>query len=116
MELRTLLSEQIERERDYLSYQEVGSDEYNASTRRLGELETKLADLEKTEAEAIRKDKQMAEEKKDRVVKNVLEGVKIASSILLPVIGLVTITAFEKNDTFTSALKGYVNCFLPKKM
>lgn len=116
MKLRTLLSEQIKRERTFLDECEVGTDEYNESTKRLNTLEDKLADLEKTEAEALRKDKQMREDKKDRFVKNVIEGVKVFFGVVTPFVGLVAITAFEKNDTFTSALKGYVNCFLPKKL
>ena len=115
MKLRTLLNEQIERERTYLGDCEVGTEEYNESMKRLNTLDDKLADLEKTEAEAVRKDKQMREDKKDRLVKNVIEGVKVFFGVVTPFIGLVAITAFEKDSTFTSALKGYVNCFVPKK-
>jgi hypothetical protein len=116
MELRTLLSEQIERERDFIEDCEIGTEEYNDSLKRLGNLEDKLADLEKTEAEAERKEKQMREDKRDRFIKNIFEGTKVFFGVVTPFIGLIAITAFERNDTFTSALKGYVNCFLPKKM
>lgn len=115
MELKTLLHEDIERERTFMQAQAVGSEEYNASFKRLCELENKLLELEKFESETTLKDEQLKDEKKDRTIKYVFEGVKIASGVVLPVIGLVCITAFEKNDTFTSALKGYINCFVPKK-
>lgn len=105
MNTETLLRERIEREYAYQKEHEVGTDEYNASMSRLNVLEDKLADLENSKSE-----------KNDRITKNILEGIKVVSSVALPIIGLVTITAFEKNDTFTSALKGYVNCFMPKKM
>lgn len=115
MELKTLLREDIEREHEFMHTHEVGSEEYNNSFKRLCELENKLFDLEKFESETASKNEQLKDEKKDRTIKYVFEGVKIASGIVVPMIGLVCITAFEKNDTFTSALKGYVNCFIPKK-
>lgn len=116
MELKALLREQIEREIKHQRACEVGSEEYNDSLRRLGTLEDKLADIEKFESETVRKDVQMKEEKNDRLVKNIIEGVKVGGSIVLPIIGLVAITAFEKSETFTSSLKGFVNCFLPRKL
>ena len=115
MELRTLLREDMEREHDYLRDQEVGSDEYNASMKRLGELEVKFFDLLKLELESADKKKQIAEDRKDRRTKNIIEVVKTASGILMPVVGLVGIMAFEKEQTFTSALRDYVKYFLPKK-
>lgn len=116
MDLKTLLREQIERESTYLGGQTVGSEEYNASMERLNVLEDKYAELEKTESEGLRKDKQLEEEKKDRKHRTVNEYVKTASGIVLPVIGLVAITAFERNDSFTTSLRGFVNCFIPRKM
>lgn len=104
MDLKTLLREQIEREYAHLGKHEPGTEEYCKSQERLNVLEDKMTDLEKFE-----------DNRKDRTVKNVIEGVKTAGGIVLPVIGLVAITAFEKNDTFTTSLKGFVNCFIPKK-
>lgn len=103
MKLRTLLEEQIEREREYLNHCEPGNEEYCKSTTRLNELEDKLAALEKHESD-----------KKSNVVHNVLEGVKIVGGIALPLIGFVVVTAFEKDDSFSSSLKGVINCFIPK--
>jgi hypothetical protein len=104
MDLKTLLREQIERESAYLSKQEVGTEEYCKSQERLNNLEEKMADYVKFE-----------DNRKDRTVKNVIEGAKTVGGIVLPVIGLVAITAFEKNDSFTTSLRGFVNCFIPKK-
>ena len=115
MELRTLLREDIEREHAYLCGQQVGSDEYNASMKRLGELENKLFDLLKLDLESADKQKQMDEERKDRRTRNIIEIVKTASGIAMPIVGLVGIMAFEKEQTFTSALRDYVKYFLPKK-
>lgn len=117
MDSKTLLLEQIERERTYVRGCSVGSEEYNASFERLIRLEEKMAEIEKSEAELNFRHEQMAEEKKDRFVKNIIEGVKVVGTgMVIPIVGLVAITAFEKNDTFTTALRGFVNCFIPKKV
>lgn len=115
MELKTLLCEDIEREHEYLSEQAIGSEEYNESLKRLGALEDKLFNLEQFETETAAKEQQAKEEKKDRLIRNVLEGAKIVSGIAMPIIGLVCITATEKETTFCGALKGYTNLFIPKK-
>ena len=104
MDAKTLINKLINEESEYLSKCEVGSDEYNASQKRLIALEDKLADLEKVESD-----------KKDKLINYILEGIKIGSGIVLPVVGLVWITASEKEISFTGALKEYTRMFIPKK-
>ena len=115
MELKDLLREDIKREHDFMCEQQVGSDEYNASMKRLGELENKLFDLVKLESESADKEKQLTDAGKDRKIKYIFEGIKVASGVIVPFVGLVGIMAFEKEQTFTSALRDYVKCFVPKK-
>lgn len=100
--MRDRLLSLIERERAYLEKQAVGSDGYCKSLNRLTELEKQLFELESS--------------KKDRIVRNVVEGVKIGSGVIMPFIGLVWITAVEKDTTFTGALRDYTKYFLPKKL
>lgn len=100
MKTKKLLMELIEREREYLAEQEVGGEEYNASLQRLMALEKQVSDPDKA----------------DRVIKNILEAVKVSSGIVLPVVGLVWITATEKESTFTGVLKEYTKYFFPKKL
>ena len=117
MDNKTLVMLQLEREQEYCNDQEIGSEEYVKSFQRLSTLRKELADLEKAEAENDRRNREMKDAKKDRIVKNTLEAVKIVGTgIVMPCIGYVVVTAFEKDHTFTSALKGVVNCFIPKKM
>lgn len=117
MKSKELLTKQIEREQSYCIKQEVGTDEYNDSFKRLTILRKELAELEKTEAENERKNRESVEAKKDRRVKNSLEAVKIiGGGIIMPCIGYVVVTAFEKDDSFTSSLKRVVDCFIPKKL
>ena len=80
-----------------------------------GELEISREKLELTKAELeVTKDVSVKEDK-DRLIRNVLEGVKVGSGIILPIIGLVAITAVEKDITFTGSLREYTRYFLPKK-
>lgn len=111
---KTLLIERIEREYNYLKEQEVGSEEYNATAARLNVLEDKLADIEKWEVEFVQREEQMKQDKHNQKVNNFWTGVKVVSSIALPIIGLVGITAAEKEIVFRGALKDYTKLFLPK--
>ena len=117
MKQKELLAKQIERERKYCDEQKVGTKEYAESFSRLSSLRKELADLEKTEAENERRNRELADAKKDRRVKNTLEGIKIiGGGIIMPAIGYVVVTAFEKDDSFTSSLKRVVDCFVPNKL
>ena len=108
---KTLLSNLIEREQNYFDSQESGSEEYVNSQARLMKLNSQLTELEKAEAEK----EASAKDQKNTLIRNVLEGVKVGSGIILPIIGLVAITAVEKDTTFTYSLREYTRYFLPKK-
>ena len=113
---KTHVMEAIERERDYLVGQTIGTDEYNASQARLMSLEKTLFEMEKSEIEAERKQQEMTDGKKSQIISHVLEGIKVVGGgIILPLVGLVWITATEKDTTFTGALRDYTKYFLPKK-
>lgn len=95
---KSLLVKLIEREEEHCDSCEVGSEEYNESLARLAKLQEQL------------------DAQKDQKGKLVVEGVKVAGGIVLPVIGWVVITAFEREDTLTTSLKKTVDCFLPKRL
>lgn len=113
---KELLMELIEKERLIMQGLEAGSEEYVKSLYRLMDLEKQLAESEKIELDVVLKENDMKEIKKDRLIKNILEGVKVGSSIVIPFIGLVWITATEKDSTFTGTLREYTKYFLPNKL
>lgn len=92
------LKEMIRIEWEYFKTLEVGSPEYTQSQERLMKLTKQLTEQKGSTWEAG------------------IEIVRVIGQIGLPVVGLVVITAFEKNDTFTSSLKRFVDCFLPKRL
>ena len=126
---KTLLLNLIEREQTYFESQKPGSEEYVDSQARLMKLSNQLADLEKTETELKTTEEKLeiskaelevtkdvsVKENKDRLIRHILEGVKVGSGIILPIIGLVAITAVEKDTTFTGSLREYTRYFLPNK-
>ena len=126
---KTLLLNLIEREQNYFESQKPGSEEYIDSQTRLMKLSSQLTDLEKTETELKTTEEKLelskaelevtkgvsVKENKDRLIRNILEGVKVGSGIILPIIGLVAITAVEKDTTFTGSLREYTRYFLPKR-
>lgn len=100
-----MLLELIEKEREHLNECEIGTNEYGASLQRIINLEDKLADVEK-----------FKKEQKDKFVKNCIEVGKAVGGIVMTGVGLVCITAAEKEITFRGALKDYARLFVPKKM
>ncbi len=96
---KNLLKNAFEKEYAYLLDQTIGSDEYNASLRRLMDIEKQLNDPDK----------------KGKLYRDILEGIKVGSGIVIPIIGLVWITATERDCTFTGTLRDYTKYFLPKK-
>jgi len=105
MDAKTLLVECIERERNYLLKQEVGSEKYNESLKRLNDLEGRLAELEKFE-----------DERKDRKVKNILEGAKfVIGNVVVPVGMSMLVLKWEETGSLTTALRGWITGNIPKK-
>lgn len=116
MEVKTLLNEQIERERTFMQDQAVGSEEYNNSLKRLVTLEEKLFELEKFEFESVKEKERAQAEKKSEKIKNGIEICKIAVGVLTSFGGLALIEMYQKEDTFTGVMKSWLNVFMPKKM
>ena len=112
---KTLLLNLIEREQIYFENQKPGSEEYVDSQTRLMKLNAQLTELEKAEEDLKLSKDTTAKDQKNTLIRNVLEGVKVGSGIVLPIIGLVAITAVEKDTTFTGSLREYTRYFLPKK-
>ena len=105
MTSRELVEERIQRERTYLAQHEVGSEEYNASMKRLDVLNDKLTELEKNEADVVAKEQQLKVDKKDRFVKTVVDiGKFVVGGVLLPVVGLVATDGSVGPATWASLL------------
>lgn len=99
------VEDMITREEAYLNKQEVGSEEYNESQKRLVALQEQLRECEKTDIDS-----------KDRFVKFILELLKVVGcGIVLPLFGLIVITAQEREISYVGAMKSLLGSFVPGK-
>lgn len=127
MSIETQLHDEIKYEIEELRQMKIGSEEHRAAVDVLTKLMDRSIDLyrietENTEKEKAReseellKKKQLADEKKDRMVKNIISVGGIVLPILVTIWGTKVSLKFEEEGTFTTIMgRGFVNKLLPKK-
>ena len=123
MKIKETLYKEIEDKLQALNEIEVGTDEYKSSVYevtklldRAIEIEKHEAEMKEREAERIAKNIQMAEEQKDRVVKNYISAGGIVLPLLVTIWGTLKSFKFEKDGTVTTIMgRGFINKLLPKK-
>lgn len=127
MNIENLLREEIQKEIEELSRIELGTETYKTTVDGL----TKLVDraikidelnIENEEKIAAREDerdmklRQMEEDRKDRLVRNVLTALGLVIPTGLTVWGTLKSLKFEETGTVTTAIgRGFINKLLPKK-
>ena len=123
MKIKETLYKEIEDELQALNEVEVGTDEYKASVDgvtklldRAIEIEKHEAEMKEREVERIAKNIQVAEEQKDRVVKNCISAGGVVLPLLVTIWGTLKSFKFEKDGTVTTIMgRGFINKLLPKK-
>lgn len=123
MKIKETLYKEIEDELQALNKIEVGTDEYKSSVDgvtklldRAIEIEKHEAEMKEREAERIAKNIQVAEEQKDRVVKNYISAGGVVLPLLVTIWGTLKSFKFEKDGTVTTIMgRGFINKLLPKK-
>lgn len=123
MKIKETLYKEIEDELQALNEIEVGTDEYKSSVDgvtklldRAIEIEKHEAEMKEREAERIAKNIQVAEEQKDRVVKNYISAGGVVLPLLVTIWGTLKSFKFEKDGTVTTIMgRGFINKLLPKK-
>lgn len=123
MKIKETLYKEIEDKLQALNEIEVGTDEYKSSVDgvtklldRAIEIEKHEAEMKEREAERIAKNIQVAEEQKDRVVKNYISAGGVVLPLLVTIWGTLKSFKFEKDGTVTTIMgRGFINKLLPKK-
>ena len=122
-----VLDEVIEQELEAIRDMEAGSDEFNDTVNGVTKLMDKSIEMrklaqEKEQKEADRenetklKQQQMAEERKDRLIKNVISIGTFAGGIVLTIWGTLVSLKFEETGTLTStAGRKFVGNLFSKK-
>lgn len=127
MTTEKLLHEEIVNGFTNLSELEVGSEKRKQQVAELTALVDRAIEIDKLNIEHEEKVKtreiennfrnmQMAEEKKDRIVKNCLTAAGIAIPTLVTIWGTIKSLRFEADGTVTTIMgRGFINKLLPKK-
>ena len=125
--IETLLYDEIETEFEKLSNTEPGTDEYKATLDGLTKLMDRAIEIEKVESDcrektaaresdALIKQQQLVDEKKDRLIKNIIGAAGVVLPLLVTIWGTKVSLKFEEEGTFTTIMgRGFINKLLPKK-
>ena len=117
MNIETQLRETVQTELAELDSIEIGSEEYKVAVDgitklydRVLESDTRASTQALAEAEHKLKQKEMAEEKRDRVIRNVISVLGIVLPIGLTIWGTLKTFQFEKEGTVTTSIgRGFIN-------
>ena len=125
--VETLLHNRIDEVSAELSNATPGSPEHKALATEMVELVSKSIEMEKAEFdckdrtiirenEQLLKEQQMEEEKKDRLIKNIIGAAAIVLPLAVTIWGTKVSLKFEEEGTFTTIMgRGFINKLLPKK-
>ena len=125
--IENLLYDEIETEFDKLNQLEPGTEQHKAAADTLTKLMDRAIELEKVESESkdreiVReseqslKEQQLKDEKKDRLVKNIIGAAGVILPLIVTIWGTKVSLKFEEEGTFTTIMgRGFVNKLLPKK-
>lgn len=125
--IETLLYDEIETEFDKLSQLEPGTEQHKAAADTLAKLMDRAIELDKIESdckdkeaaresEQLLKEQQLKDEKKDRLVKNIIGAAGVVLPLIVTVWGTKVSLKFEEEGTFTSIMgRGFIQKLLPKK-
>lgn len=125
--VETLLHDRIDTVSDQLSSTTAGSPEHKALATELADLMDRAIAMDKVDrdcelqeearkSDESMKKQQMEDERKDRLVKNLLGAAGIVLPLVVTIWGTKVSLKFEEEGTFTTIMgRGFVNKLLPKK-
>ena len=114
--IETLLYEEIETKFEKLNKMEAGTPEYDKAVDSVTKLMDRVIDMERLDNEIQDKSETQKEEKKDRLIRNIISGVGVVLPIFVTIWGTKKSFEFEKEGTITTIMgRGFINKLLPKK-
>lgn len=125
--VETLLHNRIDEVSAELSNTKPGSPEHKALASELADLVDRAIEMDKVEidckdkaatreSEQLMKEQQMEDDRKDRLIKNVLTAAGIVLPLAVTIWGTKVSLKFEEEGTFTTIMgRGFINKLLPKK-
>jgi hypothetical protein len=125
--VETLLYEEIETEFDKLSTMEPGSEKYKATVDGLSKLMDRAIEIERLDADCREKTvtreseqemklQQMKDDKRDRLIKNIIGVAGIILPLAVTIWGTKVSLKFEEEGTITTNMgRGFIQRLFPKK-
>ena len=127
MTIEDLLVDELDAQFEKLRTEQLKPEEEKAVVDTLTKLMDRKIEMDRVhneyvDKEAIRendklmKQQQLEDEKKDRLIKNILSAAGIALPLLVTIWGTKVSLKFEEEGTFTTIMgRGFINKLLPKK-
>ena len=116
MNIETLLDKELKSEFEVLEELEAGTEEYIRVVDGVAKLMDRAIEIEKLNLEHDEKIEQAKEEKKDRLIKNIMTAAGIIVPTIVTIWGTKASFKFEQEGTVTTIMgRGFINKLLPKK-
>lgn len=127
MNIETLLYDAIETDFDKLADKNLSNEDRKATVDELTKLMDRMIEMEKVnndcddkakvrENDQLMKEQQLADDRKDRLVRNIISAAGVVLPLAVTVWGTKVSLKFEEEGTFTTIMgRGFVNKLLPKK-
>ena len=104
MSMTTKLSVEIEDKLDELANLDVSTKEYSAAVDNVTKLMDRAIEIEKLESSGTQNEKQMKEERKSRIVKNLIDVGGIVLPLAVTLWGVKASLYFEDSNTVTTTV------------
>lgn len=101
-ELKKQLSGEFEARLEELGVANLTSEEYKYATDGMTKIADRIIEIDRLEQEKALKEKQTKIEKRDKITRNVIEGVKVVGGMALAAVTVVVSMNFEREGTFTT--------------
>lgn len=116
MEIEELIDESVASELRKLNGTPYDAKEYGAVSDTAVKLLAQKIEMEKAKNEQLMRERQLDDENRDRLIKNILSAAGIALPLLVTIWGTKVSLKFEEEGTFTTIMgRGFINKLLPKK-
>lgn len=116
MKIEELLDEDLVSEMEKLRKTPYDAKEYGTVADTVTKLMDRKIEMDKAKSEQLFREQQLKDEKKDRLIKNLISVAGIALPLVVTIWGTKVSLNFEKEGTVTTAIgRGFINKLLPKK-
>lgn len=116
MDFDELLTEDVVSEMEKLRKTPYDDKDYKVVADTVSMLMDKRIEMDKVKNEQLFKKQQLEDEKKDRLVKNIIGAAGVILPLVVTIWGTKVSLKFEEEGTFTTIMgRGFINKLLPKK-